>query len=158
MPKIMLMRDSVVAALLLADARRSLARKRPNRTIQRSSPPNLRARKRCEFGDQRADEIGQMRARGCRATRVFCHGVSLAERSPQRLARLVSDPRNLFTDVAAGRASAAQFIYLNRVRHKGFSIIEITAHVIGIQRNISRTQVSGEVDFGRVKKHASSMI
>jgi len=136
-------------ALFLADHADTLAAEATEPAHQRFVLTELAvARKRCEFGDQRVDEIDQMRAlrmprhQGLLPRRQI--GVEIA----QRLRGLVLDPRNLFPDVAAGRRQRAQFIDLGIEFGNGLFEIEITAHVIRHQSNIRTNAVSGEADFG----------
>ena len=124
-------------ALFLADHADALAAEAAEAAHQRFVLAEFAvAGQRREFGDQRVDEIGEMRPlRMARHQRLLPRrqiGVEIV----QRLRRLVLDPRDLLADVAAGRRQRAQFIDLGFEFGDGLFEIEIGAHVIRHQINI----------------------
>ena len=136
-------------AFFLADHADALAAKAAEAAHQRRVLAEFAiACERREFGDQRIDEIGEMRAlRMARYQRLLPRrqiGVEIV----QCLRRLLLDPRNLFADVAAGCRQRAQFIDLGVEFGDGLFEIEIRAHVIGHQINIGKNAAGGEADSG----------
>ena len=126
-------------ALFLADHADALAAEAAEAAHQRFVLAELAvARHRREFGDQRVDEIGEMRAlRMARHQRLLPRrqiGVEVG----QRLRRLVLDARDLIADVAAGGRQRAQLVDLGLEFGDGFFEVEIAAHLIRHQNNIGR--------------------
>ena len=132
-------------ALFLADDADALAAETAEAAHQRLVLAELAvARHRREFGDQRIDEIGEVRP-----LRMTRHQRLLPRRQTgievgQRLRRLVLDPRDLVADIAAGRGKRAQLVDLGLEFGDGFFEVEIAAHLIRHQGNIGNNAVGRE--------------
>ena len=140
-------------ALFLADHADALAAEAAEPAHQRFVLAEFAvAGERREFGDQRIDEIGEMRAlRVARHQRLLPRrqvGVELGE----RLRRLVLDSRDLVADVAAGRRQRAQFIDLGFEFGDGLFEIEVRAHEIRHQFNIGANAPESEAVVVRANK------
>ena len=140
-------------ALFLADHADRLAAETAKAAHQRFVLGELAvARQRGEFGDQGADEVGEVRPlRMPRHHRLLPRrqiGIELG----QRLRRLLLDPRHFVADVAAGRREHAQLVELGLEFGDGLFEVEIGAHLVRHQNNIGMSALSGEADSGRSKE------
>ena len=140
-------------AFFLADHADALAAKTAEAAQQRFVLAEFAvARERRELGDQRIDEIGQMRPLRMAGDQGFLPRRQVVIEVAERLRGLVLDPRNLFADVAAGGRQCAQFVDLGVEFGDWLFEIKVAAHVIRHQINIKRNALGGEADLGCVKK------
>ncbi len=159
MPKLCLMRDLGGGALFLADHADALAAEAAESAHQRLVLAEFAvACQRREFGDQRTDEIGQMRPLRVARDQGFLPRRQVGVEIAQRLRGLVLDPRNLIADIAAGRRQRAQFVDLGVEFGDRLFKIEIAAHGIRHQFNIRTNPLAGEADFGSLETHVFSDI
>ena len=112
------------------------------------------AGERREFGDQRVDEVGEVRPlRMARDQRLLPRrqiGVEIG----QRLRRLLLDLADLLADIGAGRGERAQLVHLGIEFSDGLFEIEVGAHLVQHQANIGKNRRGGETVFGRAWESA----
>ena len=137
-------------ALFLADHADALAAEAAEPADQRFILAELAvARERGEFGDQRVDEIGQMRALMMPRHQRLLPWRQIGIEFSQGLRSLLLDPRNFFANVAAGGRQRAQLIDLGVEFGDGLFKIEIgAAHVIRHLNNIGTKRRGREAVSG----------